>query len=216
MQRVAQGSDKLAMQIELGVVQSATLTLLPTVRAVLQDSYPELKCRFVSGLSEELLSRVMNGTISAAIITQPKSIDRQVRCQTLLEERLVIICHKKHGKPSIRQLEKLPFIRFNRQHGVGRIVEAELHRQGIRVHDAMESDTLDGILAMVSSGFGIAIVPEHSVLSHYRRLLHVTPFGRPVATRRLALVMSRRPELMAVEDALLAGLSVAVKQLKKQ
>jgi len=200
-------------QIELGVVPSASVTLLPTARAVLEERHPGLRIRIVNGLSGELLSRVIEGSLGAAIVTEPSSIDKQLRLETLIEERLLIICHKRHGQPSMTTLEKLPFIRFNRRNGVGRIVERELNRAKLRVHDAMEADTLDGILTMIASGYGVAVVPEHSILAHYKRSIRSASFGKPPACRKLALVISRRPDFNSIEDALLEAFGVAVKRL---
>ena len=62
-------------------------------------------------------------------------------------------------------LRQYPFVRFTRRTGVGRIIDATLRQRRISVQEAMELDSIEAILAMVSRGLGVAVVPEGPVRS---------------------------------------------------
>ena len=96
----------------------------------------------------------------------------------------------------------LPFIRFNRRTGTGRIIEAQLRKSKIKVNETMELDSIEAILEMVSSGVGVSIVPEHCVTARYLQDLHVLPFGCPIVTRRIGFIERNQHQKKAFTDAL--------------
>jgi DNA-binding transcriptional LysR family regulator len=77
----------------------------------------------------------------------------------------------------------------------------------------MEADTIDSILTMVASGYGISVVPEHSILPHHRKPIAQTTFGSPPVTRKLCLLLSKKGT-MPIDKALHDGFAVAAARLK--
>src|SRR3546814_3214802 len=67
-------------------------------------------------------------------------------------------------------LRGLPFVRFNRRTGVGRVIDATLRRDRIAVTEAMELDSIEAILAMVGRGLGVAVVPAGRSEEHTSEL----------------------------------------------
>lgn len=209
VRRVA-GLDQVVGKVVLGVIPSATVTLLPDALAFTTQHYPRLQVRVVAGLTDELLMRTVSGELDAALVTDPPHRDAKLRWNTVMEERFLVACHQDLFDGSAENvLRTLPFLRFNRETGIGWIVDRALRRQRIAVRDAMELDSVDAILNMVAHKHGVAIVPESSVLDHYRRLIRLMPFGRPPATRRIALAARVQPELAPLADALFEGLKIA-------
>ena len=64
------------------------------------------------------------------------------------------------GESDADLLTALPFVRFNRRAGVGRVIDAALRERGIAVQERMELDSIESILMMVSRGLGAAVAPE--------------------------------------------------------
>ena len=60
----------------------------------------------------------------------------------------------------LRTLREAPFIRFDRDTWTGLLVKDVLNRCDVRVHDAMELNSVEAILAIVRQGFGVSIVPR--------------------------------------------------------
>src|SRR3546814_17728056 len=90
-------------------------------------------------------------------------------------------------------LRGLPFVRFNRRTGVGRVIDATLRRDRIAVTEAMELDSIEAILAMVGRGLGVAVVPAGSVVGPVEETVQALPFGDPPVLRRVGLVARARP-----------------------
>ena len=90
-------------------------------------------------------------------------------------------------------------MRFNRRTGVGRLIDDGLRERGMRVTTAMELDSLEAILLMVSRGLGVAIVPETCLGTPAARQLRFVPFADPPLKRTIDLIYpaaTTRPTLI--------------------
>lgn len=78
----------------------------------------------------------------------------------LYTDRFWLIAPPGYADRSIKELlSTLPFIRFDARAWAGRIIERELRRQNLNVHDEMVLDSQEVILRMVGKGLGVAVVP---------------------------------------------------------
>lgn len=179
--------------LRIGVIPSATARLLPGVLANLSEAHPRMQVRVEGGLSTDLEDRVAQGVLDAAIVTERARPAAGLDAMTVLHERLLVAVHRDAAEmPAEQLLETLPFIRFNRATGVGRIIEAGLQTLGVRVTEAMELDSIEAMLEMVSRGLGVAVVPERSIGPTVAPLLRTLPFGTPAIERRIGLLVRSR------------------------
>ena len=103
-----------------------------------------------------------------------------------------------------------PFIRFNRDAVVGAMIEAWLQREGLRVAETMELDSLEAISSMVFADLGVSIVPDRCVRPPARLPLRRLPLGPDGPVRVLGLaVRADGPKPRVVEEVHAALLDAA-------
>ena len=113
--------------LRLGVIQTASNGILPSALTSLYETYPNLRVRIESGLSADLLGRVMHGDLDAAILTAPERLPANLKWHLIFEEPLSVIAPAGlSGATDAELLTRHPFIRFNRRTGVGRIIDHAL------------------------------------------------------------------------------------------
>lgn len=208
--RAAAGGDELLGALTLGVIPSATTSILPGALARLRDEHPRMQVRIEGGLSAGLEDLVAGGVIDAAVVTEPARLPSGLRSLTIFSEPLLIAAPLgTEGENGAALLETLPFIRFNRGTGVGRIIETTLQSRGIRVDETMELDSIEAILMMVSRGLGAAVVPQRSLTAQFADTVRTFPFDAPGVTRNVGLVVRRRQSETPLVTALFGALCFA-------
>ena len=189
LKALANAPGDVAGTLTMGIIPTASTGLMPDALAILRDRYPRLQVRVESGLSTGLVRRVADGELEAALITGTGRLPRGLRSRPVLTERLMVIAGASAGARTDQDLlESLPFIRFNRQAGVGRVIDGWLRRRRIRVRETMELDSIEAMVGMVARGLGVAVVPERSLLGVDPDVVKRLPFGAPTATRQVSLV----------------------------
>lgn len=206
IREMARAPEALAGRLMLGCVPTATVGLLPDGLRAINKRYAGVQIRVQSGLSEPLIESVRSGTLDAAIVTEPAALPEALRARVIMRERLALISVLEAGAPpTLEEIPAHPFIRFNRNAGVGRIIDQFLKGKGLRPDDFMELDSVDAILAMVERGIGIAIVPERP-LEPYRQRVAVRPLDDVAAHRNVSLVFAAASEKISLLEAVLAML----------
>ena len=194
--------NALVGNMRLGVVPSMTTTVLPLMLLDLRQQHPGIKVRVEGGLSPELIFKVSEGRLDAAIVTGTERPDVRLHMETVREEELKVVIHRDLASGLARDLlERHPFIRFNPAMGVGRIIENSLHEMGIGVDDVMELDSIEAISQMVYIKLGVTIIPEACIPRRFLPYFQVLPLDPPVS-RSVAFVThranSRTPALSAI------------------
>ncbi|MCR9174762.1 MAG: LysR family transcriptional regulator [Alphaproteobacteria bacterium] len=192
--------ERVRGRLRLGVIPTAATGLVPDALAGLARRAPELQIRIESGLSVDLVRRVAQGGLDAAVVTETPRLERGLVIRTILEEALVVVAPAtlvkgavtRDGDTARHLLRTRPFVRFNRRTGVGRVIEAALRQQRITVNEAMELDSIEAILAMVTRGLGVAVSPAGSVQGSLALGLEVLPFGDPQVHRKVGLIERER------------------------
>ncbi|WP_374448882.1 LysR family transcriptional regulator [Stella sp.] len=212
IREAVQDRETLAGRLTLGAISTATIGLLPDGLIAIGRRYPGIRVRIEVGLSETLIRRVADGTLDAAIVTEPQDRPAGLRFERLLRERLALVSSPAaEAPPGPAALARQPFIRFDRRIGVGQVIDRYLARKGLVPDEFMELDSLEAILVMVERGLGIAIVPERSVADLPFRRLRVSPIDDPDAVRSVAFVYRERARTAPLLEAVLGALRQAAK-----
>lgn len=189
----AAAGSALRGRLRLGVIPTAATGLVPDALARLAARAPDLQIRIESGLSVDLARRVAQGTLDAALVTDAPRPERGLVVRPVLEEPLLVVAPRDAAGATARALlQKLPFVRFNRRTGVGRVIDAALRRDRIAVTETMELDSIEAILAMVGRGLGVAVAPAGSVVGPVAETVRTLPFGDPQVRRRVGLLERER------------------------
>ncbi|MCR9071494.1 MAG: LysR family transcriptional regulator [Alphaproteobacteria bacterium] len=208
--RALAGGGATRGRLRLGIIPTAATGLVPAALARLAERAPDLRIRVESGLSVDLLRRVAQGALDAAVVTETPRLERGLVLNPIHEEPLVVAAPiGASGRSDRDLLRTLPFVRFNRRTGVGRVIDTALRQRRIVVSEAMELDSIEAILAMVARGLGVAVAPAGSITDTLRKTLRIVPFGNPPVLRRIALVERERGEVAPTTGLLLEELRAA-------
>lgn len=182
--------SELRGRLRIGAIQTALAGVLPAALADLNHNHPHVRFNICSGMSAELATRIEAGELDAAVTTEPvKPHPYGLVSTPLYQEGFWLIAPPDVESADPRHLLlEYPFIRFDRKAWAGRTIERELRRMRLRVQTAMELDSQEAIVKMVSSGLGVAVIPiadeSLSMIEHLVRM----PFGDPQKMRCVVLL----------------------------
>lgn len=148
--------------LTVGVFNSAMTGILPDVLSVLKCNRPGIDVYIVRGQSADLYRKVALGELDLAIVIKPHfQLPKTLDWHLLREEPLVMLVPEHINTKDTRAiLSKQPFIRQDRNHWGGRVVDRYLRKMKIRPNEQYELDSLDAIAVMVDRGLGVSIVPD--------------------------------------------------------
>lgn len=190
MLRSVSDTRGLAGELTIGAVPTTMTGLVPKAISGLRAAYPMLHIRVVPDLSAELLPQVDRGHLDAAIISEPHYAVSQLEWTPFAAEPLIVLAAMDTLEDDPEALLRdRPFIRFNRQAWVGRLIDEWLQSKRIHVREVMELDTLEAISAMVYHGLGVSIVPRRCVPSPAPLPLKRMPLEAPDHSRVLGVIM---------------------------
>ena len=214
--QISVAANELSGTIRLGAISSVSTGALPEAIVNLGIEHPNFNVKIENGYTDDLIGRVEDGKLDAAVVTEPASLNESLSFRTIVEEPLMIVAAKSNeGIVDHTVLGRFPFIRFNRHTATGRIIETQLRQMRLKVRDTMELDSIEAILEMVSRGIGVSVVPEHCVTAHYVENLDAMPFGSPAVLRKVGFVERVNHQRSSFTNALFEQLKTA-EQTKDQ
>lgn len=178
--------------VRMGIVPTAATDILPDLLAALRRDHAALLVRARSALSPDLLRQVGNGTLDAAIVTAPDTLDPALLARPVRTDELKLVVHRDAMEETAAlTLARAPFIRFTRGMGIGRIVDEALRARGIEVEPMVEVDSVEAMLRMVRLRLGAAIIPISPMAADDTDNPVATLSLEPALLRRLSFVTRR-------------------------
>lgn len=152
-------ADAMAGTVHLGAVVSAVRPLIQATLA-LKARHAALDLHVSAAKSIELIERVQSGELDAAIAVREPGTRPELVWASLYAEPMVLLAPRKleEGNPRV-VLQQQPFIRFDPTEHTGRLVERTLRRLRVKPAELLELNALEGIVELVRSGLGVAVVP---------------------------------------------------------
>ncbi|QHI98010.1 LysR family transcriptional regulator [Xylophilus rhododendri] len=206
-QALRQPATPLAMAgtVKLGTVVSA-LRRLVQATVDLKSRHAALDLHVSAAKSQELVAQVEAGTLDAAIVVGPAAQNRAALAWTsLYEEPMVLLAPAGLAAKPVRALiEEQPFIRFDPSEHTGQLVERTLRKLRARPREFLELNSIEGIVELVASGLGVAVLPCLREAAWARNpALRVIALPPAAGGREIGLVQSRT----AAKAALVAAVS---------
>jgi len=185
------GDPRLIGDMVLGAVPSTLRGLVPKAMKGLIGQYPDLRIRVVPGLSPALQEMVENGTVDAALVSEPNRTPATMTWTPFVAEKLVLLTSVEVIETDpVRILETKPFIRHSALSAIGIMAEDWLARRKLKVRDMMEMSSLDTIASMVAHDLGVSIGPDFCVPDPIFGSLRKLALG-PTAPSRTLGILSR-------------------------
>jgi DNA-binding transcriptional LysR family regulator len=197
-------------ELRLGVIETMQATLLPAVMAWLRAQHPALRVRPVRGRSTELLEAVKRGDLDAAIVVQPSAGGSQrLLWHPVLQREMVLVAPPDAAEVRAAALLKAhEWIRFDPETGTGRMASQWVRKHAPGARATFELQSVHAIVAMVSAGLGVSVVPEPDARTTLAHPVRIVRLGRDAPQLKVALV-ARPPDadnrkLQALREAMAA------------
>jgi DNA-binding transcriptional LysR family regulator len=181
-------------RVRLGAIASVQAGALPQALRAVRDRHPALDVEVSLDDSDKLLVELKAGRIDAAVLVRPQSGgSSRLSWQNLGSQPFVLLAPPGTSGTSAHELlRRLDLIRYDTALTGGQIAARYVAQLAPRARVAMEIRSIDAIVAMVSAGLGVSIVPQpRKALLDAHGVRELRLKGGP--TRQIAFVR-RRPD----------------------
>ncbi len=194
-----QESQRLRPQIlRVGASRSIGLSYLPGYFFAFRRKRPDVVLRVAQETSREILRRTEEGGLDVGLVSLPAALPRSLTAAYGFDDEFVLILPPGEAGPGSASLEAAKRWTEGRDWllidglGVsGAGLRDWLKRHQWKVSPAMELDSFDTIVSLVSMGLGVSLVPSRALALFRKRrdVKRVSLEGGYV--RRLAIVVQR-------------------------
>ncbi|WP_168195375.1 LysR family transcriptional regulator [Bradyrhizobium sp. NAS80.1] len=174
----------------LGVSHSIADAGLADILEALRQRYHRLELRLISGWMPELLQKVKEGALDAAILLAAGD-DARVPLpngQAVAKENIMIVAPRGLAlsrQPSLKQLSEFGWVLTpDASCGARRALRASIERQGGQFRLAAEVQDIELQVSLISKGIGIGILPRRKITPQHKRRIRIVPI------RNVALEMA--------------------------
>lgn len=187
--------------LRVGAARSIGLAYLPGYFFAFQRRHPEVQLQVTHQTSREILAALEAGNLDAGLVCPPPRLPPSLKVTHRFADEFTAIAPPQFlpasdvTRVTMKQLKKLfagqRWLLIDRQGFTGRRLNHWLRKQGWLIEPAMELDSFDVIVNLVSLGLGVSLVP-HRVLALYgsRRVVRRLAV-QPRFSRDLAVVVRR-------------------------
>ena len=185
-------NDPYAGKFRLGAFPTLATYIFPQVVAQVKAAMPNLKLYLIEEKTDELLGRLREGTIDAALLALPID-DSNLVCQELFKDEFHVAVpagHRLSSQSQIKhsQLRNERIMLLDEGHCM-RDQALELCKQhGYTEEHDFKATSLETLRQMVKSGAGITIMPEIAIPEYAEQGIAYLQFRQPSEHRRVGLV----------------------------
>ena len=205
-QRVLEEADKIKaisivekntqqVEVKIGLIYSIAPYLLPSIISLVKNSSPEIILDAEEDITTNLVKKLDEGSIDAAIIALPFDVPG-IETKPLYDEPFKVLIPTKHPwnnkqKINAKELKNEKILLLDNTHCFSMQVREAC--PGISDKAEIQVGTsLETIRNMVASNLGISILPQSATANNYSNdLINILPFESPIPFRRVAMAFRR-------------------------
>ncbi len=203
-------------QLRFAVINDLDATITPILASHVVREFPGCIFKAHSARSDFMTQMLSERKVDIILTADPPSDLDEFEIIPVLSEPFILCCGKGLVDPSldvVEQLEQLPFIHFDPQMPMGRLVSQHLRRLKMTPPMRFSFDATRSILTMVRDQSGWALVTPLCLLDSVRYRdsldLHRLPFS---GFSRTVYLVARRDELGSLPSRLAALTANLVRQ----
>ena len=190
-------AERNTQQVEviIGLIYSIAPYLLPSIIPLVKNSSPEIILEAEEDITTNLIKKLEEGSIDAAIIALPFVVPG-IETQPLYDEPFKVLIPTKHPwnnkqKINAKELKNEKILLLDNTHCFSMQVREAC--PGISDKAEVQAGTsLETIRNMVASNLGISILPQSATANNYSNdLINILPFESPIPFRRVAMAFRR-------------------------
>jgi LysR family hydrogen peroxide-inducible transcriptional activator len=191
-----------------GCIPTIAPYYLPSRLSTFLAQHPQVHLQIIEEITPVLLAHLQEGVMDMALVALPAPGPEFV-CREILRERMFLVVPKDHRlarekSTLLKESEADPFLLLKEGHCFRESVVSACQRSRTKLNVVFETGQFSSILAMVSAGMGISVVPEMAIesIKGCRFIL----LEDEAAFRRIGLVWMRNHFQTRAEAELLAHL----------
>ncbi len=196
--------------LRVGVARSIGLAYLPGYFFAFQRQHPEVQLQVTQQTSNAILAAVEAKELDAGLLCPPPRLPRTLQITHRFQDEFTFIVPPKFaGAPgvtpiTVKELKKLfgpqRWLLIDRAGNTGKQLHHWLADHGWSFEPAIELDSFDTIVNLVSLGLGVSLVPHRVLPLYVQRRAVRRIVTKPVFSRELAVVVRKNrvlPEPLA-------------------
>ncbi|MGJ4729896.1 LysR substrate-binding domain-containing protein [Luteimonas sp. SDU101] len=183
--------------VRLGIFPTLGPYLLPHVIPPIRERYPDLQLLLVEEKSDELLARLRDGRLDAAILAMPVH-DDQLHHEYLFEEPFLLAVPEQHRLArrdalSLDDLSSENLLLLEDGHCLRRQTLDVCHLAGAQEKSEFRATSLETLRQMVAANVGITLLPALAVQPPVSQPSHIRllPFTGAQPSRQIAMFWRR-------------------------
>ena len=154
-------------EVVLGVIPTIAPYLLPDLLSSFSKKHPGVRINVMEEITPTLLERLHQGTLDLALLALPVPGDELISVE-LMDEALFAVLpenHKLANRKSIQldELREEPFLLLKEGHCFRENAIQACRQSKVNPNVVFESGQFATILAMVSTGMGVSMVPQMAI-----------------------------------------------------
>jgi LysR family hydrogen peroxide-inducible transcriptional activator len=204
---IAALQDGVRGKIRIGAIPTILPFFLAPRLGEFRDLHPEIEIVLTEDMTRGLVERLQSGDLDLALAALPiKNPD--IICSELFREPLMVAVGKGHrlakaASVDLAEVQNERMLLLKDGHCFRQDVLTACTRANVEFHSIFESDQFASIFPLVSSGFGISLVP--AMACPHARECKILPLAKP-AFRRIGYVQARRRVPSKLKQAFVAWL----------
>lgn len=192
-QRISKGESGL---LKMGFTAASSYSFLPKLLACITSELKDIEVVLSEMVTIRQVEALQENRLDLGLVRPP--VETPGICTARISgERLMLVVPARHRlgrgtRPSIRNLEGENFIMFSPVEGryFHELIQGLLSQASVSVKTVQHVSQVHSILALVSAGIGISIVPETARSLHFEGV-SIRPLSKLRATAELHLAWSR-------------------------
>lgn len=207
--RLAISSGEPRGALPLGALESTAAVRIPPVLAQFHRRFPQVTLDLTTGASGRLIAEVLDGRLAGAFVDGPVS-HPNLEGAPVFDEELVLISAAQHPRIGrAREVNGANIYAFRQNCSYRRLFEKWFYEDGATPGRIFELESYHGMLACVSAGAGLALLPR-SMLANMANHASVKAHNLDPAISRVSIHLiwrqgSRSPGLTALLEMLQSG-----------
>jgi LysR family hydrogen peroxide-inducible transcriptional activator len=154
-------------EVVLGAIPTVAPYLLPSMLSSFSRQHPTVSVSVVEEITPTLLERLHQGTLDLALLALPIEGDELISTE-LMQESLFAVLPERHPLASRRSIvlddmRDEPFLLLKEGHCFRENALQACRQSRVNPNVVFESGQFATILAMVSAGMGVSVVPQMAV-----------------------------------------------------
>lgn len=202
-------------QVTIGCVASATFHFLPSVLHTFNLQYPKIRVRVIDERANPVLNCVLQGEADFGL-NFVGTQEPEIEFLPILREQYVLAVLRTHSfaqRKNVRweDLVDERFMSTSKETGNRLLLDYALAHLAKRPAAFFEAEHVTTLISMVEAGLGVAAVPRIALSNHAHPRILGIPLIKPVVSRQLGLISSRRRTLTPPAQVLYDMLCAAAK-----